>query len=73
MPEEADPFCMSLGRSMLDCLRDNLEDNPEAAKQELRDSLVKIQNVYRNRTIRCEIRTMQQLLANDLRKVSYQK
>ena len=73
MPEQADPYSMSLDRSMLDHLRDNVEGEPEAAKQVLRDSVVKIQKVYRNRTIRREIRATQQLLAADPRKVSYQK
>ena len=73
MPEQADPYSMSLDRSMLDHLRDNVEGDPEAAKQVLRDSVVKIQNVYRNRTIRREIRATQQQLAADPLKVSYQK
>ena len=53
---------MSLDRSMLDHLRDNIEDNPEAAKQELRDSAVKIKSVYRNRTIRREIKAINSCL-----------
>lgn len=73
MPDQPDPYSMSLDRSMLDHLRDNVEGNPEAAKQELHDSVVKIQKVYRNRTIRREIRATQQLLAADPCKVSYQK
>ncbi len=73
IPEQADPYSMSLDRSMLDHLRDNVEGDPEAAKRELHDSVSKIQNVYRNRTIRREIRATQQLLAADPRKVSYQK
>ena len=70
---QADPYGMSLDRSMLDRLRANVEGDPEVAKQALRDSVVKIQRVYRNRTIRCEINAMQQLLAHDPRKISYQK
>ena len=58
---------------MLDRLRTNVEGDPEVAKQALRDSVVKIQRVYRNRTIRCEINAMQQLLAHNPRKISYQK
>ena len=58
---------------MLDHLRDNVEGDPEAAKKELLDSVVKIQKVYRNRTIRREIRATQQLLTVDPCKVSYQK
>lgn len=73
MPDQPDPYSMSLDRSMLDHLRDNVEGDPEAAKQELHDSVVKIQKVYRNRTIRREIRATQQLLAADPCKVSYQK
>ena len=73
IPEQADPCSMSLDRSMLDHLRDNVEGDPESAKRELHDSVSKIQNVYRNRTIRREIRATQQLLAADPRKVSYQK
>ena len=73
MPEQPDPYRMSLDRSMLDHLRDNVDGDPEAAKLELRDSVVKIQKVYRYRTIRQEIRSTEQLLASDPRKVSYQK
>ena len=58
---------------MLVHLRNNVEGNSEAAKKELNDSVVKIQKVYRNRTIRREIRATQQLLAADPCKVSYQK
>ena len=64
---------MALDRSMLDRLRGNVEVDPEVAKQELRDSVVKIQRIFRDRTIRSEINAMQQLLASDPRKVSYQK
>ncbi len=64
---------MALDRSMLDRLRANVEGDPEVSKQALRDSVVKIQRVYRNRTIRCEINAMQQLLAHEPRKISYQK
>ena len=35
MPEQADPYRMSLDRSMLDHLRGNVQDDPEQAKQEL--------------------------------------
>ena len=73
MPEQADPYCMALDRSKLDHLRGNVEVDPEVAKQELRDSVVKIQRIFRDRTIRSEINAMQQLLASDPRKVSYQK
>ena len=73
MPEQDDPFSMLLDRSMLDRLRGNVEVDPEVAKQELRDSVVKIQRIFRDRTIRSEINAMQQLLASDPRKVSYQK
>ena len=73
IPEQSDPYRMSLDRSMLDHLRDNVDGDPEAAKQELRDSVVKIQKVYRHRTIDREIRATQQLLASDPHKVSYQK
>ena len=73
MPEQRDPYRMSLDRSMLDHLRDNVDGDPEAMKLELRDSVVKIQKVYRYRTIRQEIRSTEQLLASDPRKVSYQK
>ena len=58
---------------MLDRLRGNVEVDPEIAKQELRDNVVKIQRIFRDRTIRSEINAMQQLLASDPRKVSYQK
>ena len=64
---------MALDRSMLDRLRGNVEVDPEVAKHELRDSVVKIQRIFRDRTIRSEINAMQQLLASDPRKVSYQK
>ena len=73
IPEQPDPYRMSLDRSMLDHLRDNVDGDPEAAKQELRDSVVKIQKVYRHRTIDREIRATQQLLASGPHKVSYQK
>ena len=73
IPEQPDPYRMSLDRSMLDHLRDNVDGDPEAAKKELRDSVVKIQKVYRHRTIDREIRATQQLLASDPHKVSYQK
>ena len=73
IPEQPDPYRMSLDRSMLDHLRDNVDGDPEAAKQQLRDSVVKIQKVYRHRTIDREIRATQQLLASDPHKVSYQK
>ena len=73
VPPQADPYCMSLDCSMLDRLRANVEGDPEVAKYALRDSVVKIQRVYRNRKIRCEINAMQQLLAHDPRKISYQK
>ena len=33
MPEQPDPYRMSLDRSMLDRLRDNIEGDPEAAKK----------------------------------------
>ena len=58
---------------MLDRLWANVEGDPDVAKQALLDSLVKIQRVYRNRTIRCEINAMQQLFAHDPRKISFQK
>ncbi len=73
MPEQPDPYRMSLDRSMLDHLRSNVDGDPEAAKQELRNSVMKIQKVYRHRTIRQEIKSTEQLLASDPRKVSYQK
>ena len=65
---QADPYGMALDR-----LRANVEGDPEVAKQALRDSVVKIQSVYRNRTIRCDINAMQQLLAHEPLKISYQK
>ena len=68
VPEQTDPHSMALDR-----LRGNVEVDPEVAKQELRDSVVKIQRIFRDRTIRSEINAMQQLLASDPRKVSYQK
>ena len=58
MPEQTDPYCMALDRSMLDCLRGNVEVDPEVAKQDLRDSVVKIQRIFRNRTIRSEVNAM---------------
>ena len=64
---------MVLDRSMLNHLRGAVGGDPEVAKQELRDSVAKIQNVYRKRTIDREIRDTEQLLASDPRKVSYQK
>ena len=73
MPEQPDPYQMSLDRSMLDHLRDNVDGDSEAAKLELRDSVMKIQKVYRRRTIQQEIRATEQLLASDPHKVSYQK
>ena len=73
MPEQADPYRMSLDRSMLDHLRDNIENDPEEAKQELRNSVERIQNVYRKHTIHREIRDVGKLLASDPHKVSYQK
>ena len=73
MPEQADPYRMSLDRSMLDHLRDNNEDDPGEAKQELRKSVERIQCVYRKHTINREIRDIGKLLDSDPRKVSYQK
>ena len=73
MPDQADPYRMSLDRSMLDHLRDNVDGDSEAAKQVLSDSVLRIQKVYRNRTIRREMRAIEQLLASDPHKVSYQK
>ena len=73
MPEQADPYSMSLDYSMLDYLRDSVEGDPEVAKRELYDSVLRIQNVYLNRTIRREIRATQQLLAADPHRVSYEK
>ena len=73
VPEQTDPYSMALDRSMLDRLRGNFAVDPEVAKQELLDSVVKIQRIFRDRTIRSEINAMQQLLAYDPRKVSYQK
>ena len=70
MSEQPDPCHMSLDRSMLDHLRNNVECDPEAAKKELYDSVVKIQKVCRNRTIRREIRATQRLIAADPCKVS---
>ena len=58
---------------MLDHLRDNIENDPEEAKQELRNSVERIQNVYRKHTIHREIRDVGKLLASDPHKVSYQK
>ena len=73
MPEQPDPYRMTLDRSMLEHLRDNVDGDPEVAKQELRNSVVRIQKVYRNRTIYREMRATRQLLASDPHKVSYQK
>ncbi|WP_038557360.1 glycosyltransferase family 2 protein [Synechococcus sp. KORDI-52] len=73
MPVQLDPYRMSLDRTMLDHLRNDVEGDPEAAKQVLRDSVVKIQKVYRRSTIHREIKSTQQLLASDPCKVSYQK
>ena len=73
MPDEPDPYQMSLDRSMLNRLRDDVGGDPESAKQELRNSVARIQNVYRKRTIDREIRDTEQLLATDPHKVSYQK
>ena len=73
MPEQADPYRMSLDRSMLDHLRNNVDGDPESAKQVLCDSVLKIQKVYRSRTIRREMRATEQLLTSDPYKVSYQK
>ena len=73
MPEQPDPYRMTLDRSMLEHLRGNVDGDPEVAKQELLDSVVRIQNVYRKRTIDREIRDTEQLLASDPHKVSYQK
>ena len=73
MPEQADPYRMSLDRSMLDHLRGNVQDDPEQAKQELRNSVERIQSVYRKHTIDREIRGIEKLLASDPHKVSYQK
>ena len=73
MPEQLDPYRMTLDRSMLEHLRGNVDGDPEVAKQELRDSVVRIQKVYRNCTIHREMRATRQLLASDPHKVSYQK
>ena len=68
-----DPYQMSLDRSMLNHLRDNVNGDPEVAKRDLRESVVKIQKIYRTRTIDREIRATQRLLSSDPRKISYQK
>jgi len=73
MPDEVDPYQMTLDRAMLNHLRSTVGGDPEVAKLELRHSVARIQNVYRKRTIDREIRDMEQLLASDPRKVSYQK
>lgn len=73
MPEQSDPYRMTLDRSMLNHLRDSIDGDPHTAKQALNDSVAAIRRVYRRRTIRREIRATQQLLALDPCKVSYQK
>ena len=73
MPEQHDPYQMSLDRSMLNHLRDNVDGDPEVAKRDLRESVAKIQKIYRTRTIDREIRATQRLLSSDPRKISYQK
>ncbi len=73
MPEQRDPYRMSLDRSMLKYLRDNVDGDPEAAKQSLCDSVLRIKRVYRNRTIVREIRATKELFASEPNKVSYQK
>ena len=73
MPYERDPYQMSMDRSMLNRLRHNVAADPEAVKQELLESVQRIQRVYRKRTINREISEVRQLLAADPRKVSYQK
>ena len=73
MPYERDPYQMSLDRSMLNRLRDNVAADPEAVKQELLESVQRIQHIYRKRTINREISEVRQLLATDPHKVSYQK
>ena len=72
-PEQLDPYSMTLDRSMLDHLRNSVDGDPDAAKQALRDSVARIQRVYRKRTIHREIRATKQLLSSDPHKVSYQK
>ena len=73
MPYERDPYQMSMDRSMLNRLRHNVAADPEAVKQELLESVQRIQRVYRKRTINREISEVRQLLATDPHKVSYQK
>ena len=73
MPYERDPYQMSMDRSMLNRLRHNVAADPEAVKQELLESVQRIQRVYRKRTINREISEVRQLLAADPHKVSYQK
>ena len=46
MPEQPDPYRMSLDHSILDHLRNNFEGDSESAKKELNDSVVKLSLIH---------------------------
>ena len=73
MPEQPDPYVMAMDRSMLNQLNQRMECDAEAEKKQLRESVDLIRGVYRNRTIRREIKSTKLLLATDPAKISYQK
>ena len=72
-PDQDDPYSVSIETSMLQRLREGMQGDPDQAKAELRDSVVSIQSVFRDRSIKAQMREIRSCLSETPEKISYQK
>lgn len=72
-PDQDDLYTVSIETAMLDRLRQAMPDDPDQAKETLRQSVASIQAVFRDRSIKAQIREIEAVLAGNPEKISYQK
>ena len=73
LPEQKDPYAVSVDQVMLDRLRHQMSVSPDLVKAELKQSIDGIYGVYFKRSIRNEINDIESLLAANPERISYQK
>ncbi len=72
LPEQKDPYAVSIDRVMLDRLRDQISED-SVVKAELKKSIDTIYALFRDSSMRQQIKDVERVLANNPSKISYQK
>ena len=72
-PDQDDPYTVAIETSMLQRLHDGMQGDPQQAKAELRESVSSIQSVFRERSIKAQMREIDECLVGTPEKISYQQ